>query len=76
MHSSVHNQQEQNSADDNSSRAIVPFVIVGHSMGGRIAMSVASQYLELVKALVIEDMDIRTRPMEMNIFQSNDEKQF
>mmetsp|Transcript_4314 Transcript_4314/g.6574 ORF Transcript_4314/g.6574 Transcript_4314/m.6574 type:complete len:366 (-) Transcript_4314:24-1121(-) len=68
------NQQEQDGADDDdddSSSTIVPFVIVGHSMGGRIAMSFASQYPELVKALVIEDMDIRTRPMEMNIFQSN-----
>ena len=69
-HVSVNNQQDN--ADDNLSHTIVPFVIVGHSMGGRIAMSFASQYPELVKALVIEDMDIRTRPMEMNVFQSND----
>lgn len=60
--------------DGNSSdtESILPFVIVGHSMGGRVAMSFAAHYPELVKALVIEDMDIRTRPMEMNIFQSED----
>ena len=49
---------------------IIPFVIVGHSMGGRIAMSFATRYPEYIKALVIEDMDVRTRPMEMNAFQS------
>ena len=66
------NNNQQDGVDDDSSRTIERFVIVGHSMGGRIAMSFASQYPELVKALVIEDMDIRTRPMEMNVFQSND----
>lgn len=49
---------------------IIPFVLVGHSMGGRIAMSFASCYPHLIKALVIEDMDTRSRPMTMNIFQS------
>lgn len=59
-------------ADENGDEnpIIKPFVLVGHSMGGRIAMSFASMYPSLVKALVIEDMDIRTRPMHMNIFQS------
>jgi pimeloyl-ACP methyl ester carboxylesterase len=56
-------------ADDHSAN-IIPFVMTGHSMGGRIAMSFAARYPELIKALVIEDMDVRTRPMEMNIFQS------
>lgn len=49
---------------------IIPFVLVGHSMGGRIAMSFAARYPQYVKALVIEDMDVRTRPMEMNAFRS------
>ena len=41
--------------------AIRPFVLVGHSMGGRIAMSFAAKYPELIVSLVIEDMDIRKR---------------
>eukprot|EP00553_Chaetoceros_curvisetus_P007982 CAMPEP_0204619590 /NCGR_PEP_ID=MMETSP0717-20131115/5909_1 /ASSEMBLY_ACC=CAM_ASM_000666 /TAXON_ID=230516 /ORGANISM="Chaetoceros curvisetus" /LENGTH=360 /DNA_ID=CAMNT_0051633617 /DNA_START=36 /DNA_END=1118 /DNA_ORIENTATION=+ len=49
---------------------IESFVLVGHSMGGRIAMSFAAKYPTLIKAIVIEDMDIRQRPMEMNAFQS------
>mmetsp|Transcript_21531 Transcript_21531/g.31756 ORF Transcript_21531/g.31756 Transcript_21531/m.31756 type:complete len:474 (-) Transcript_21531:1024-2445(-) len=65
---------ENGNDNDNGSRngnpIIKPFVLVGHGMGGRIAMSFASTYPYLVKALVIEDMDIRTRPMHMNIFQS------
>ncbi len=60
-------------ADSNTvSPKIIPFVIVGHSMGGRIAMSFTARYPELIKALVIEDMDVRTRSMDTNIFQSND----
>jgi len=47
-----------------------PFVIVGHSMGGRIAMTFAAKYPEYVSALVIEDMDIQRRPMSMNIISS------
>mmetsp|Transcript_4374 Transcript_4374/g.6415 ORF Transcript_4374/g.6415 Transcript_4374/m.6415 type:complete len:339 (-) Transcript_4374:124-1140(-) len=45
------------------------FVICGHSMGGRIAMSYAAKYPQNVAALIIEDMDIRTRGHEMNMFQ-------
>jgi pimeloyl-ACP methyl ester carboxylesterase len=48
---------------------IIPFVLVGHSMGGRIAMSFAACYPHLIKALVIEDMDTRCRTMEMNVFR-------
>eukprot|EP00558_Chaetoceros_sp_UNC1202_P012579 CAMPEP_0197251578 /NCGR_PEP_ID=MMETSP1429-20130617/57694_1 /TAXON_ID=49237 /ORGANISM="Chaetoceros sp., Strain UNC1202" /LENGTH=211 /DNA_ID=CAMNT_0042713695 /DNA_START=8 /DNA_END=643 /DNA_ORIENTATION=- len=33
-------------------------------------MSYAERYPQFVKALVIEDMDIRVRPMEMNMFRS------
>jgi len=38
-----------------------PFVLVGHSMGGRIAMSYAAKYPNDISTLVIEDMDIKTR---------------
>uniref|UniRef100_A0A7R9Z0U3 AB hydrolase-1 domain-containing protein n=1 Tax=Pseudictyota dubia TaxID=2749911 RepID=A0A7R9Z0U3_9STRA len=43
-----------------------PFVLLGHSMGGRIAMSYAAKYPADVAALVIEDMDIRRRPVSSN----------
>ena len=49
-----------------------PFVFVGHSMGGRIGMSFAAKYPELIAALVVEDMDIVTRGMSMSYVQSND----
>ncbi len=49
-----------------------PFVFVGHSMGGRIGMSFAAKYPELIAALVIEDMDIVTRGMSMSYVQSKD----
>lgn len=66
----------KNTNDDtgsgSSQGAIKPFVIVGHSMGGRIAMSFAARYPELIRALVIEDMDVRTRSMDMNPFQAKD----
>lgn len=51
---------------------IHPFVIVGHSMGARIAMSFALTYPALIKALVVEDMDIRQRPLSMNVFRNPD----
>ena len=38
-----------------------PFVLVGHSMGGRIAMSYAAKYPNDISTLVIEDMDIKRR---------------
>ena len=42
-------------------------VLVGHSMGGRIAMHYANKYGDKdVKALVIEDMDVRHRSMKEN----------
>lgn len=41
-----------------------PFVLVGHSLGGRVVMSYASKYPEDVAALVIEDMDIGVRKIE------------
>lgn len=46
------------------------FVVVGHSMGGRIAMSFAAKYPQHVGALIIEDMDIKKRPMSMNMIRS------
>jgi pimeloyl-ACP methyl ester carboxylesterase len=36
-------------------------VLVGHSMGGRVAISYAAKYPEHIAALVIEDMDLRPR---------------
>jgi len=38
-----------------------PFVLVGHSMGGRIAISYAAKYPNDISTLVIEDMDIKRR---------------
>lgn len=49
------------------------FVLVGHSMGGRIAMCYAAKYPEDVSALVIEDMDIRRRKVESNFIPNFDE---
>lgn len=49
-----------------------PFVFVGHSMGGRIGMSFAAKYPELIAALVIEDMDIVTRGKSESYVQSKD----
>lgn len=37
-------------------------VLVGHSMGGKVAMKFAADFPEKVAALVIEDMDIDTSP--------------
>jgi len=37
-------------------------VLVGHSMGGRIAMSYAAHYPQELAALIVEDMDIDRRP--------------
>mmetsp|Transcript_6315 Transcript_6315/g.14022 ORF Transcript_6315/g.14022 Transcript_6315/m.14022 type:complete len:702 (-) Transcript_6315:60-2165(-) len=49
-------------------------VLVGHSMGGRIAMMYAAKYPEDVSALVVEDMDIMRRSVESNFIQSFDER--
>jgi len=38
-----------------------PFVLVGHSMGGRVAMRLAASYPATVAALVVEDMDVSPR---------------
>ena len=38
-----------------------PFVLVGHSMGGRVAMRLAADHPAAVAALVIEDMDVAPR---------------
>jgi pimeloyl-ACP methyl ester carboxylesterase len=38
-----------------------PYVVVGHSMGGRIAMRLAADRGEDVAALIIEDMDVAER---------------
>lgn len=45
-------------------QAIGPVVLVGHSMGGRVAMHVADLAKDsgLLAALVIEDMDVTVRP--------------
>jgi len=49
-----------------------PFVLVGHSMGGRIAMEYAAAYPEDVAAVVVEDMDIRRRGLESNMIENFD----
>eukprot|EP00559_Dactyliosolen_fragilissimus_P003478 CAMPEP_0184860508 /NCGR_PEP_ID=MMETSP0580-20130426/5386_1 /TAXON_ID=1118495 /ORGANISM="Dactyliosolen fragilissimus" /LENGTH=382 /DNA_ID=CAMNT_0027357643 /DNA_START=194 /DNA_END=1342 /DNA_ORIENTATION=+ len=43
-------------------------VLVGHSMGGRIAIEYSAKYPQHVNALVIEDMDIRRRFLSENKF--------
>ena len=37
------------------------FVLVGHSMGGRVVMRYAAEYPEQLAALIVEDMDLRVR---------------
>ena len=49
-----------------------PFVLVGHSMGGRTATSFAAKHPELIAALVIEDMDIKKRMLSTSRIRSND----
>lgn len=49
-----------------------PFVLVGHSMGGRVAMCYAEQHPEDVAALVIEDMDIQRRTVQSQPVQNFD----
>ena len=62
----------RNTNNSNGKKELRPFVVVGHSMGGRVAMSFAAKYPELVAALIIEDMDIRSRPMSLSAIQSPD----
>ena len=51
------------------------FVLVGHSMGGRVAMSYAAKYPKDVSDLVIEDMDMKRRSVASNFIQNfNEEK--
>jgi pimeloyl-ACP methyl ester carboxylesterase len=68
-HEYFQKREDSNSGEEGEKGGIKKFVICGHSMGGRIAMSYSAKYPENVAALIVEDMDIRTRPMEMNMFQ-------
>ena len=49
------------------------FVIVGHSMGGRIGMCYAAKYPGDVAALVVEDMDTRRRSVQSNFIPQFEE---
>lgn len=49
------------------------FVIVGHSMGGRIGICYAAKYPGDVAALVVEDMDTRRRSVQSNFIPQFDE---
>ena len=51
-------------------------ILLGHSLGGRIALAYAATHPENVAALVIEDMDIMPRPIDSAPFQvmTNDRK--
>jgi len=72
IHEFVSKHEYFQDGDDNGNgtgKSIRKFVICGHSMGGRIAMSYSAKYPQHIGALIIEDMDIRQRPMSMNIFQ-------
>jgi pimeloyl-ACP methyl ester carboxylesterase len=44
-------------------------VLLGHSMGARIALGFAATYPQLVKVLIMEDMDIGRRPISAAPFQ-------
>jgi pimeloyl-ACP methyl ester carboxylesterase len=48
---------------------MAPIVLVGHSMGGRVAMRLAADYPERIAALIIEDMDLRYHraPLEIPV---------
>jgi pimeloyl-ACP methyl ester carboxylesterase len=54
------------SAGDTASKLNIafPVVLVGHSMGGRIAMRYAADYPEHIHTLVIEDIDCRIHPLQ------------
>lgn len=53
-------------------------VLLGHSLGGRIALAYAATYPDNVMALIIEDMDIVPRPADSSSFQvmANTDKVF
>lgn len=46
------------------------FVLVGHSMGAKIATYYAARHPTKIAALVLEDMDVRRRPTSSNPFPS------
>lgn len=50
------------------------FVIVGHSMGGRVGMSYTAKYPGDVAALVVEDMDTRRRSVQSNFIPNFDDE--
>eukprot|EP00591_Stephanopyxis_turris_P005063 CAMPEP_0195516174 /NCGR_PEP_ID=MMETSP0794_2-20130614/6981_1 /TAXON_ID=515487 /ORGANISM="Stephanopyxis turris, Strain CCMP 815" /LENGTH=300 /DNA_ID=CAMNT_0040644701 /DNA_START=92 /DNA_END=994 /DNA_ORIENTATION=- len=50
------------------------FVLVGHSMGGKIATYYAARYPEDLASLVVEDMDIQRRSPKSSPVQMNLEK--
>jgi pimeloyl-ACP methyl ester carboxylesterase len=45
------------------SRDLKKVIVLGHSMGGKVAMHVAQQYPELLSKIVIADMGIKAYPM-------------
>lgn len=49
------------------------FIIVGHSMGGRVGICYTAKYPGDVAALVIEDMDTRRRSVQSNFIPAFDE---
>mmetsp|Transcript_16909 Transcript_16909/g.33747 ORF Transcript_16909/g.33747 Transcript_16909/m.33747 type:complete len:346 (-) Transcript_16909:1242-2279(-) len=48
------------------------FVLVGHSMGGRVGMCYTATYPDDVSALVVEDMDARRRSVSSNFIPDFD----
>lgn len=48
------------------------FVVVGHSMGGRVGMCYAATYPSDVASLIVEDMDIRRRSVGSNFIPNFD----
>jgi len=60
-----------NKAEAESSSSSNKIIIVGHSLGGRLALAYAAKYPQFVGALVIEDMDIIQRPKEQSVVHSH-----
>lgn len=71
----LENDNKPNTKDSSINRKVV---LVGHSLGGRVALAYAAKYPQQVAALIIEDMDIARRSAESSpipiSFQNNEGK--
>ena len=53
-----------NNNNNNNNSSPQKLVLLGHSMGARIALAYAATYPDQVECLIMEDMDISRRPVE------------